>query len=137
VPSGRIDGRLRIDWGTLQRVDSGTRLTGSTAVVDATLDAAALEEIERSAEEATEEAIEPVLGTAVDAASEYDAPEARGGLSGDADEIESRTGIAWTTWAAIGLGIIGVVAAGWWIFTKKLSAAKSGNERDTSGGSKD
>ncbi|MCL2680155.1 MAG: NEAT domain-containing protein, partial [Coriobacteriia bacterium] len=38
VPAGRLDGRLRISWDTLQRADAGTRLSANIAVVEATIE---------------------------------------------------------------------------------------------------
>jgi len=115
-----LPGRLRIDWDTLQRASSDVRLSGSTAVVVAEL--ANLEDIERTAEEAYEEAPEPVFGASIAGAAE---PGTDRSELARALEANNST-MAWAAWAALGLGIIGIAAAGWWLFTRRATLAAGG-----------
>jgi len=122
-----LPGRLRISWDTLQRVGADARLTGSTAIVTAEL--SELDEVEREGEVSEEEAPEPVFGIPIAGAAEPGGAASDGsGQVGAAEAISDAVRrMPWFAWAAIGLGIIGVVAAGWLLYTRKIAPRKVRN----------
>jgi len=113
-----LPARLRISWDTLQRVD-GAQLSGSTAIVVAEMPD--VEDVERTAELAEEEAPEPVFGIAEAYGAELDA-EARAAEDRIAQTLAS---VPWFAWPAIALGIIGAIAAGWLLYTKRIVPRRS------------
>jgi len=124
TPRPDLPGRLRISWDTLRSVDAGTRLSGTTAVAVANV--ASLDEIEREAELTDEEAPEPVLGVAVAGAAESGTEtDAERAAREAAEAARNAAALPWFAWAAaIGLGIIGAIAAGWLLYTKKIAPGR-------------
>jgi len=121
VPQIPLGGQLRINWGTLQRAD-GARLSGNTAIAVASLDD--LEDIERSAETTEAVAPEPILGVNEAFAADGAGAETRG-LSAIDEMLHELAALPWWAWAGITLGIIGAVAAGWLLYTKKVVPRRS------------
>ncbi|MCL2403409.1 MAG: hypothetical protein FWC86_04175, partial [Coriobacteriia bacterium] len=118
-----LPARLRISWDTLQRVD-GAQLSGSTAVVVAEMPD--LDDVERSAEATEAVAPEPILGVNEAFAADGDAADAETrGLSAIDEMLHELATLPWWAWAGIGLGIIGIVGAGWLLYTKKIVPRRS------------
>ncbi|MCL2525508.1 MAG: NEAT domain-containing protein, partial [Coriobacteriia bacterium] len=121
-----ISARLRINWDTIQHAGAGARLSGSTAVVTATL--AELEDIERTAEETDEVLQEPVLTTEVEAIDAVTGEIDRSDLARGEEADMRNAGIPWYGWTAIGLGIMGAVAGAWLFLKKKALRGKVQSE---------
>ncbi|MCL2024851.1 MAG: hypothetical protein FWG78_03640 [Coriobacteriia bacterium] len=110
-------GRLRISWDTLQRAD-GAVLSTNTAANVVTLDDAALDAIERSAETTTAAAPEPVIGATPESGAGSDGSAGGDNSGGIGQRIAD---LPWQVHAtAIGLGTLGLGAAGRMLAVKNI-----------------